>query len=167
MTLTSGPYPVFQFIVALHPTNDVHLTECRWYPNNGYMVHYSIADQGTVNYWRDVIAFIEHTGDRGELGLRWSHDLDRQPKPRPVAPDENIGSCEPSPLILWDKTGGVWHTDTAAGRYSIRRLGKRQPYGAFLNNKPISNVRENLSVDVIKREVEHRIRTARRIAETV
>lgn len=95
----------------------------------------------------------------------WQVDGLQDPKgPRPVTLDENIGSCEPSPRIDWDKTGTTWHTDTKAGRYSVRRMGKRQPFGAFLNNTRLTGIPESTSIDVIKRDIERRIIEARRIA---
>lgn len=85
--------------------------------------------------------------------------------PDPVTLDENIGSCEPGdfsgPLIRWDKTGSVWHTDVdKVGRYSLQRINRQ--WVAFLNNKPIEAISPG-ELDAMKRNVERRIDTARRI----
>lgn len=107
--------------------------------------------------------------------VKWAHPVDYdvtragmmlgpQPLGDILGATENVGSCEPSPRINWDKTGTTWHTETKAGRYSVRRLGKRQPFGAFLNGARISNIPESTSLDVVKRDVERRIIEARRIA---
>jgi hypothetical protein len=85
--------------------------------------------------------------------------------PKPVGLDENIGSCEPSPLIRWDRTQGTWHTDTRAGRYSVCRVRPRGPFGAYLSGNPITSVSPSLNIDVVKREVERCIRAARDIAQ--
>lgn len=84
-------------------------------------------------------------------------------EPAPLGLIENVGSCEPGPHIQWDKTQSTWHTDVdKVGRYSVRRLAKRQPYGAYLNNKSIP-VPTNPDASVVKRGVELRIIEARRI----
>lgn len=76
---------------------------------------------------------------------------------------ENVGSCEPDPLILWDRTQKTWHTDVdKVGRYSIRRMGSRMPYALYLNNKRVGHD-EFDDVAVAKRAVERRIREAKRI----
>ena len=81
---------------------------------------------------------------------------------KPLGIDENIGSCEPSPLIRWDKTGSVWHTDIGkVGRYSVRRVNRL--WTAFLNNNPITSVTPGKDLGVVQRYVEHRIETARAI----
>lgn len=67
-------------------------------------------------------------------------------------------------MIRWDKTQKTWHTNTKAGRYSVRRTAKRAPYGAYLNNKLLP-VDLSSDVDVVKRAVELRIIEARRIAQ--
>jgi hypothetical protein len=86
-------------------------------------------------------------------------------EPEPLGPIENIGSCEPSPLIRWNKTQNTWHTDVGkVGRYSVRRLAPRQPWAAFLNGKRLGND-SHTDVSVMKRVVERRIHTARRINE--
>lgn len=106
--------------------------------------------------------------------VQWSHPVDydvtqlaRLQGPQPLGnilgAAENVGSCEPSPDIRWDKTQTTWHTDTKAGRYSVRRVHKRGPFGAFLNNKPVA-VDTSLDVQAVKRAVELRIVEARRIA---
>jgi hypothetical protein len=83
---------------------------------------------------------------------------------RPLGPTENIGSCEPDPVIVrWDKTGSVWHTDVdKVGRYSVRRPGLRQPYEAYLNGKSL-NLMPDSDPGVLKRSIERRIKEARRI----
>lgn len=86
--------------------------------------------------------------------------------PKPLGADENIGSCEPGPLIRWDKTQATWHTDIEnVGRYSVRRTAKYEPFGAYLNGERVTGVPTATKADVVKRDVENRIRNAMQIAK--
>jgi hypothetical protein len=126
--------------------------------SEGWLVQYDVADAPWV---ANVVAGM----------IKWAHPVDydvtqlRHLKPHPFETDENIGSCEPDPVIIrWDKTGNVWHTDREnVGRYSVRRPAKRQAYAAYLNGK-IINVEASPDYEVVKRGVEYRIRTAIKIA---
>lgn len=83
--------------------------------------------------------------------------------PAPVRPEENIGSCEPGPLILWDKTQQTWHTDVdKVGRYSVSRPTKRAPYRAYLNGKDLRLMPDS-DPEVLKRSINRRISEAVRI----
>jgi hypothetical protein len=85
---------------------------------------------------------------------------------RPLGADENIGSCEPGPLIRWDKTQSTWHTDIEnVGRYSVRRTAKYGPFGAYLNGERVAGVPAAAKVGAVKRDVENRIRNAMQIAK--
>jgi hypothetical protein len=86
--------------------------------------------------------------------------------PAPLGADENIGSCEPGPLIRWDKTQSTWHTDIEnVGRYSVRRAVARGPWAAYLNGERVAGVPAAAKVDAVKRDVENRIRNAMQIAK--
>lgn len=156
-------------LYRLHPDDDTRVVSANLVGGGeGWVVQYDVGSM--MEPWiMNVVAGL----------VKWAHPVDYdvtqfsrlkggEDKPHPYVTDENIGSCEPSPLIQWDKTQSTWHTDVdKVGRYSVQRLGKRQPFAAFLNGKRIAGVPESTSQDVIKRDIERRIIEARRINETV
>lgn len=155
---------ITRFIADTYPNYNVMVTECRLYPFEGWLVHYSLAEVGTVNVERDLVGFIGILTDNpGGMTLRWAHAIKGV---EPVRPDENIGSCEPGPDLrkpLWDKTGKTWHTDVdKVGRYSVRRPGLRQDYRAYLNGEDLNLMPSN-DPEVLKRSIDRRILEARRI----
>jgi hypothetical protein len=86
--------------------------------------------------------------------------------PEPLGLVENVGSCLPGPIVRWDKTGSVWHTDVdKVGRYSVRRQAAREPYAAYLNGVQLMMVMPDKDPSVIKRSVERRIRVAKQISQ--
>lgn len=161
-------------IQAQHPGADVAINATRLIPRHGWLVEYETWTEGFAP--QCYVAFVAFAaslteGRQGGVIVKWH--MFTHAKPRAdvagtldvvLGATENVGSCEPSPRIDWDKTGSTWHTDTKAGRYSIRRLGKRQPFGAFFNNARIGGIPESTSLDVVKRDVERRIIEAKRIA---
>lgn len=72
-------------------------------------------------------------------------------------------------MIRWDKTQNTWHTDVGkVGRYSVQPVGNHvrgrgRLHAAFLNNERITNAPSDFDADIVKRHVEDRIETARRI----
>lgn len=69
-----------------------------------------------------------------------------------------------STIIRWDKTQATWHTDIdRVGRYAVARTKPRGPYAAFLNGDRIVGEPVHSDAEIVKRAVESRIETARRI----
>jgi hypothetical protein len=123
-----------------------------------------------------MLAAVRDALEDGRVGSILIRDQLRidETKPRPLGEilgaTENVGSCEPGPLIKWDKTQQTWHTDVdGVGRYSIRKGGElskvRGLWHAFLNGTPINgHGYSDKDLDAVKRNVENRINNARRIA---
>jgi len=71
------------------------------------------------------------------------------------------------PIVRWDKTQSTWHTDVDnVGRYAVRRMDKRKPYAAYLNNERIMSESVHSDAEIVKRAVETRIEKAFDIAKT-
>lgn len=143
-------------LAQAHPESDVFISQVIMVPQQGHLILY---DVGTETHVANVIGGV----------VQWAHPFDFDVafrRSKPVAPEENIGSCEPGPDLrkpLWDKNQGTWFTDVdKVGRYSVSRPRKRAPYSAFLNGKDLGLL-PSPDPEVLKQGINRRILEARRI----
>jgi hypothetical protein len=149
-----------------HPEEDIFIRQVTMIPHEGHLIIYEVGDADSKYHVANVVMGM----------IKWAHPIDydvtrlaeltgSKPLGEILGATENVGSCDPGPMILWDKTQKTWHTDVPkVGRYSVRRMGKRMPFAAYLNGKQIA-AEEHTNVEVVKRSVERRIREAHRINE--